>query len=168
MKYRVFAAACALLMLAGCATNIPVNAPFNPQEAQRLTQPGVNIVSGSALIRQRGGGVVTCAGLPVTLTPKTDYAVERMRSIFGNVTKGYSPVPLVGRVFIPDPPEYAIHSLTTHCDSQGDFQFANVADGQFFVSTGIVWMAGSSAQGGSLMELISVSGGEARRVVLSP
>lgn len=163
------AALMASAVLAGCASAKPVNlvSSFNAQEARALVQPGVNIVSGSALIRQNGGGVVTCAGLPVTLLPRTDYAAERVGVLYGNTQRGY--MSAYRRVlFAPPPAEFSQYIRTTACDAQGRFAFNDVADGEFFIETSITWRVGHSTQGGSLMQAVSVRGGESREVVLSP
>ena len=157
--------------LAGCAMPqqkpISLRAPFNVGEAAALTKPGVNIVSGSALIRQNGGGVVTCAGLPIVLVPQTAYATERVKAIYGNTTRGYNPITR-RLVFTPDPSTYMQMTRETLCDAQGNFTFPDVADGSFYVISVINWTVANSPQGGSLMQFVSVSGGQSQQVVLSP
>ncbi|ARU87102.1 hypothetical protein [Pseudomonas sp. M30-35] len=157
------------VVLVGCATTKPVQltTSFNADEARRLTQPGVNIISGSALIRQNGGGVVTCAGLPILLIPHTSYAVERIRAIYGNTERGYNNVYRQVK-FTPDEPGYLQHTRQTVCDAQGKFVFPNAADGRFYLIGNITWQVGNTAQGGSLMHAVTVNGGESRDVVLSP
>jgi hypothetical protein len=162
------AAALACAALTGCApTTVNLKSSFNAQEARAMTQRGVNMITGSALIRQNGGGVVTCAGLPVTLLPKTAYAAERVAVIYGNTQQGYNPAYRVV-TFTPNPAEFAQYVRKTTCDAQGRFAFGDVADGEFFVETSITWQVGYSLQGGNLMQAVSVNGGEAREVVLSP
>ena len=157
--------------LSGCALPqqkpIAIHASFNADEASALARPGVNMVSGSALIRQNGGGVVTCAGLPILLVPQTAYATERMTSIYGNAQRGYNSV---NRkiTFTPDPSTYMQMTRQTLCDAQGNFSFPDVADGSFYVISAITWAVGYAAQGGSLMQAVSVSGGQSQQVVLSP
>lgn len=158
-------------VLAGCALPqqkpIAVKAPFSVGEAAELTRPGVNIVSGSALIRQNGGGVVTCAGLPVLLVPQTAYATERVKAIYGNTTRGYNPI--TRRLsFTPDPSTYMQMTRETLCDAQGNFTFPDVADGSFYVISVITWTVANSPQGGSLMQFVDVRGGQSQQVVLSP
>lgn len=157
------------IALVGCATTKPVQltTTFNADEARRLTQPGVNIISGSALIRQNGGGVVTCAGLPILLIPYTNYAAERIRAIYGNTERGYNNIYRQVK-FIPEEPGYLQYTRQTVCDAQGKFVFPNVADGRFFLIGSITWQVGSTAQGGSLMHAVTVNEGESRDVVLSP
>lgn len=169
LKGTILSAALLVGLLAGCATPKPVSlaASFNVQEARELIKPGVNILSGSALFRQNGGGVVTCAGLPIMLIPKTAYATERVMAIYGNTQRGYNPV--VNQIkFTPDHPEYQQLSRQTLCDAQGNFEFSDVADGSFFIVSAIVWQAGGSPQGGTLMQAVSVRDGDNKQLVLSP
>lgn len=170
MKLNLFTAALLTLGLAGCVTPpkpVQLTASFNAEEARRLIQPGINVVSGSALIRQNGGGVVTCAGLPIVLVPHTSYAAERLRALYGNTERGYNNV-YRQLQFIPDEPGYTQYTRKTICDAQGKFSFTDVADGRFYLISHITWQVGNAAQGGALMQAVSVSGGESRDVVLSP
>lgn len=169
LKGKILSAVFLVGLMTGCATPKPVQltANFNTQEASELIKPGVNILSGSALIRQNGGGVVTCAGLPIQLIPKTAYAAERIKAIYGNTLRGYSPV-MSQLKFTPDYPEYLQLSRQTLCDAQGNFEFGDVADGDFFVISAIVWQVGNYPQGGALMQAISVRNGDSKQLVLSP
>lgn len=157
-------------LLSGCAMTarqVPLSSTFDTHEARALIQPGSNTVSGSALMRQAGGGVVTCAGLNVLLIPKTAYAAERVQAIYGNIERGYRSIGQQIK-FSPDLMEYQELTKKTMCDAQGRFEFGNVADGDFFTVTSITWKAGHSSQGGVLMQAVSVHGGEHKRIVLSP
>lgn len=168
MKLKTLCVLMLTIGLAGCAAKpVQLSASFNAEEARRLTQPGVNIVSGSALFRQNGGGVVTCAGLEILLVPHTNYAAERIRAIYGNADRGYNNV-YRQLQFIPDEPGYTQHTRQTVCDAQGKFYFNDVADGHFYLISHITWQVGSMAQGGAVMQAVTVRGGESRDVVLSP
>ncbi len=160
------------LILASCVSPIPtvnISSMFDRYKAKKLLEDGNNTIKGSALIRQRGGGVVTCAGYSVYLFPETSYAKERITAIYGNTVRGYRDYSIYGVVrFEPDIPEYYELIKRTVCDAQGYFKFANVADGKFFVTTQILWEAGDSWQGGFLMQHVSVSDGETKEVVLAP
>ncbi|MBP7370582.1 MAG: hypothetical protein KA902_04010, partial [Arenimonas sp.] len=61
------------ILLTGCMTapTITLTTPFDSDYAQKMLADGTNMVKGSALIRQAGGGVVTCAGNEVLLIPNT-------------------------------------------------------------------------------------------------
>lgn len=157
----------AMLVLAGCAIAPPepqIAVAFDQEHASRLLAPGPNSVKGSALIRQRGGGVVTCAGRPVALVPATAYARERMVALYGNAERGASSSGWQGA----SPAGYKESVRLTVCDAQGFFGFDQVADGEFFVTTSITWSVGNSVQGGNLMQRTVVMGGRMANLVLAP
>ena len=132
--------------------------------------PGGNAIRGSALIRQQGGGVVTCAGREVRLIPATAYARERMNLLYGSTTQGYNPA-FMGRNLGEQAQnkEYLDATRRTTCDAQGFFRFDNVADGDYFVATAIVCQVRPYvSEGGALMHAVTLSGKEAKEIVLSP
>lgn len=158
------------LVLFGCASppkRVALTSKFDAADAQRLLAKGTNSLRGSALIRQSGGGVVTCAGGVVNLVPATDYAVERIRAIYGNDQHGYQPY-FVRTNFENETFEYRSLTKTGRCDAQGFLKFDQLADGSFFAITQIMWKVGDSGQGGNLMHRVTVVGGEAVEIVLTP
>lgn len=175
MNLGQFSTLLAASLLSACATPtssvVTVYAPFDEAQAKALLQPGTNTVRGNAFVRQRGGGVVTCAGSQVTLVPATTYASERMRYIYSdqNVTlPERARAPLSDqRVFSPDFGSYRQNVKTTVCDSQGNFTFDRVADGRFFVVTTVAWQVGSANEGARLMHQVLTSNGQTISVVLS-
>lgn len=169
MKYHFYGLV--LVATLGCAapggqpTTFNVQAPFDAGEANRMTSDGGNVIKGNAFMRQRGGGVVTCAGQTVHLVPATAYAKERFTALFGSSEKGIN-----NRrdfKFAPDPPEYYALARKTTCDAQGNFVFDRVADGDFFLTVLVAWEAGRLAQGGHLMQRITVRGGQTQSIVIS-
>lgn len=144
----------------------PIHAPFDEREARTMLERGTNTIKGNGFARQRGGGVVTCAGSTVFLVPATGYARERFRNMYGNEEGG--PLRISGSYrFEPDPPQYRQLTRVTKCDAQGDFQFDQVADGDFYVVTGVVWQVGYSPQGGQVMQRVSVKDGQIATAVLA-
>ena len=131
-----------------------------------MLRPGTNTIKGSGLIRQQGGGVVTCAGNEVVLIPATAYSTERMKAIYPSAEGGLT---VLGEIrFEPNPPEYRTTVRTTKCDAQGSFVYDRVADGKFFVVSSVVWYVRDIRQGGNMMKSVTLSGGETKTVVLSP
>lgn len=178
MKFAFFAASLSLLM-AGCAVptapvqqSIKVNEPFDRVEAAEMIAQGNGSIAGTAFLRQRGGGVVTCAGNKVTLIPATKYAVERMAGLYGNpfvrdevkYLNVYSP--RASATVQPNPPEYTQNIRNTTCDAQGNFEFQDVKDGRYFLVAKVVWRVRMD-EGGSLASLIAVQNGKTGRVILS-
>ena len=161
------------ILFAGCATtkNIMLTSHFDSNIAKSMLEQGDNTIKGSALIRQRGGGVVTCAGSEVVLIPATDYARERIRAIYGNEIKGYAAAGFGHKQvkFDPSEPEYFQLMKKTIGDAQGYFSFPNIKDGNYFVVTCIAWKVNDYFyEGGNLMQYVAVSDGETKEIVLAP
>ncbi|WP_133251528.1 hypothetical protein [Zavarzinia aquatilis] len=154
------------LGLAGCAQQVELHTVFNPADAEFVLKDGPNRVSGQAFVRQNGGGVVTCAGSGVGLTPVNAYSTDRMIGIYGNSVSGYLPAIIEKK--LPENAEYIRLSRTAYCDAQGNFDFENVPDGEYYVTTYVAWTVGYVAQGGGLMKRVSVSGGKHEKLILTP
>jgi hypothetical protein len=169
LKFGVLALTVAVACLAGCATNraITLTAPFDAAVAKAQLADGSNSIKGSALIRQMGGGVVTCAGGPVFLMPATAMANEWATYLYGSPNGGFFDASGMGLQFQGAQEMYAAAKHTT-CNAQGSFSFDRVADGEFLVFTRITWLAGQRQQGGSIMRRVKLSGAQTTEVVLSP
>lgn len=161
------------VLASGCVSRQPlptptyaIDAPFDAADAARLLADGSNTIKGNAFLRQRGGGVVTCAGQSVVLVPATKYAIERFRMLYGTVDSGVSD-DRRDHAFVPDSSEYRHMIKTTKCDAQGNFTFERVADGEFFISVLVTWSVGYSPQGGSLMQRVHTGGGKTTAIVMA-
>lgn len=155
--------------LAGCAVQpVQISVPFDAAQARAMLADGSNTIEGSALIQQRGGGVVTCAGREVILIPATDYARARVTALYGNAEAGYAP--MWGSPRLPDAPaDYETLRRSTVCDSLGMFRFERIADGDWYVISIITWNINPYIpEGGALMRHVSVRGGGTAKIVLSP
>jgi hypothetical protein len=163
---RFLATIAVLAALTGCmATAVKITAPFDAAQAQTLLAPGKNTITGSALIKRQDGIAVTCAGAEVQLIPATAYATQRITAIYGNAERGRAR----NRVeFDNNDPAYQSLIRKTTCNAQGFFTFREVADGEFFILTSVVWTVGYNTQGGHLMQRVRVTGGQTQEVVLAP
>lgn len=125
------------------------------------------------MLRTVGGDVKTCAGLEAHLVAASSYSRERIEYLYGQAETGFG-APGQDRAFVPDPPEYYDTARQTICDSQGNFTFERIPDGEYYVFAVVTWGAVQggryayiATQGGRVMQKISVRGGETRRLVLS-
>lgn len=170
MKHLNLSALMLGLTLPSCmvAEPIPVASTFSASEVAFINEQGTNTVKGSAFIRQRGGGVVNCAGNDVDLIPKGEYSAERMEVIYGTTTSSSYRQAWGSPRLAPFADGYLSHLRTTTCDVDGKFEFQNVAAGSYFIVTEVVWEV-RSVQGGYLMAPITFTdGNEVTSVVLSP
>lgn len=149
-----------LLALAGsgCATRPAVYIPYRASELEPYRTPGTAGVKGQAFMRQRGGGIVTCAGNTVSLTPLTSYVRQvRMERDSGNVVN-----------IDPAAKEaYLALAKTTQCDAQGNFSFSNVPAGDWLLETRVTWMVGYNAQGGALSRQFGLTEGNTLEIILT-
>lgn len=163
----------AALLVGGCAVEqarTPTLTVYDPAETAHIHESGPNEVRGQAFLTQRGGDVVTCASQPVLLIPASTYAKERVRNIYGTIDE---PARAIRLVDDPDA-RYLKDQRITVCDAQGNFVFSSLPDGEYFVATRVTWEApsayysGLTTQGGPVMAPVQLSGGETKRIIISP
>lgn len=147
-----------VLLMAGCAGNKTVTTTVNAQEAEQYNKRGTGTITGSALLRQQGGGVVTCAGSEVLLL--ADIPVTRQA--LSIVAKGDNVTN-----FRDIMQRYPGAFRTGTCNAQGFFRFEEVAAGSWQVATQIVWKVGYYLQGGWVAQSVVLGEGQTRDVVLS-
>jgi hypothetical protein len=158
-----------ILAVAGCAQfgqqETALATPIAPSEVEWARKSGANTVSGSALIKA-GGTSHTCAGQSANLIPESAYARARMTAIFGNASKGMRAASVGAVKFERDDPLYVSTLRTTRCDASGNFSFARVPDGAWYVTSSVKWQGASQVEGGSMMERVDVRGGRLVKVSL--
>jgi hypothetical protein len=154
--------------LAGCANRtIVLETRLDEAAAAAQLQPGANTISGSAFVRQRNGGLVTCAGRAVSLMPASPMAREWSETMTGDPRGGF--VDLSGRGYaFPKNQELFKHTRATVCDVDGKFAFDRVRDGEWLVFSRIVWSVPFGETGGLTIRTITVDGAKEHRVVLAP
>ena len=128
----------------------PQRYAFDPAAIEKLRRPGSGSLTGEAFLRQRGGGVVTCAGQPVFLMADTPY-----------VNLASAPLAIPGAALAPDVVQHLAEATiqTTTCDAQGHFTFKNLTPGNYRVQSTVQWMAGDEPQGGLIYKAVSITSG---------
>lgn len=150
------------VLLAGCASVGTLTTSFDANQAAIINQQGKGSITGQAFLRRNDGVVVYAAGSEVGLIPKTAYADERMNQIYGG-----GKYTAFGKTFKNTDPAYETFIRKTVADGEGKFTFANVADGQYYLTTVVQWMAGNWPQGGALMERVTVVDGKPVNVIMT-
>lgn len=178
MKKQFAIIAALLLVLTGCTSpkTIPFSTTtkFDSTKAKAMLGEGENSLRGSVVMKKRDGSVVTCAGNEVKLVPSTAYTDERMFALYGNIEAGFNPA-YWGEKKLKvkkEIPEYHQIFKQTTCDAQGFFKFNNLVDGSFYVISTVTWEEGSGIQiriidGGTLMQRVTLKGGESKEIVLT-
>lgn len=161
MKNRAFTillASSLIGVLGACApAHVAVQTPYDASQYVSFRSSGANAIRGQAFLLKRGGGVVTCAGRPVFLSPDSPY----FREIATIAVSGSKPDFPHGR---GGPEDVVRHTI---CDAQGNFGFANLPDGNYILLANVRWMVDDIAQGGPMWMPGTLSGGVQRRVIMS-
>ena len=149
------------LLLAACAPTPEVHrisAPFDQAQAEHLLQPGSNRILGNASIRTSSGGIATCGGEDAVLIPATQYAVERMHSVFGSEEVLFFPSATRSYdiSFQPDNEVFKSLTLRTHCNAQGAFEFTEIASGDFLIGTTVQWAVKGRTNSAAFMRRVRV------------
>jgi len=142
----LLAIACA--SLAGCVSAPKINSAFNANEAAFIHQQGRGVIRGQAFLRRNDGIVVYAAGSDVVLIPKTIYSTERINALYRGAKINY---------FVPSPespPGFEEATKRTKANGEGRFEFAGLADGDYYVVTKVMWLVGNAPQGGGTVEII--------------
>lgn len=173
---RILACLSAALALVSCVTppapRLTLAHSFDPAQVAWFNAPGNATLAGQALLRTRGGEARTCAGLPVELIPVSDYASERMATVFGSAGSGFFDIRTTPPAFDNDAATgaaaYAQMTRKTICDAQGNFTFSELPAGSYYIVALVVWnLPGGARQGGALMQLVQASDGKTARVILT-
>lgn len=163
------AATVALFLVVGCAPATTFSLSISPTDlavAEAALAPGDATIRGSALIRQSGGGVVTCAGTTVYLVPATASTTDQLEALFGGdrgyFDRGGSTTFGGGAVVIPPAP-----NRETICDAQGFFRFTEIRAGRWHLMTTVTWTVRGGYQGGTLLATAEVEAGKEVEIVLT-
>ena len=137
---------------------------FNKEEYKS----GSNTVTGQAFLRQKGGGVVTCAGETVSMHPDND--------LYDDISSGYVSDKQLNN-------EEKDLFKASQCDAQGNFEFYKVPAGRWVIKVNVKWSAYSlnsiplphgtyyytdeTKQGGVLVKEVTVRDGEINKFIIS-
>lgn len=166
------------LLLSGCATFAPVpprqvalTTTFDASEVSWFSEKGIGAINGQAFFQTRGGQPRTCAGLEISLQPKSDYGRERLIALYGSAEAGFSTMASANVQFTPDSADYKQARKTSICDAQGNFSFTGLPAGEYFLTTAIMWTVPGQEfmppQGGLLMQSVKLTDGESARVIMT-
>jgi hypothetical protein len=166
MRLSVVLTVLALAGVAGCVPTTPpmvVPATFDQRAGAWIMERGRGSISGQAFLRQRGGGIVTCAGALVEAVPVTAYSIERMRLMYQSTEQGVNRDRIIERA----PLEYDLQVRSSQCDAQGNYRISELPVGDYFIVTRVTWSVGNRQQGGSIMRRVRLAAGQNVDLILT-
>ena len=152
-----------IVLLTSCVT-VPtiIEVPIEYRESDHASYraSGSGKVSGQVFLRTQGGDVKVGAGSDVGLMPATNYFEQYYIAVMKEVSN-------VEQI---DPRASGI-AHKTKADATGNFEFSNLAEGQYFVVSEVYWKYvsryGARTTGSTVGQRISVRNGETTKVVLT-
>lgn len=137
---------------------VDIKSPLNKVDYQSHLGSGNNSIEGQAFLRQKSGGVVTCAGNSVFLFPATDFFREVLQIVKSGRKTGKTSV---------DRRTVQEIIRESKCNTQGGFKFDNLPDGDWIVATDIFWKTGRLRQGGAVSSEIGTNDGHTSEIIMS-
>jgi hypothetical protein len=135
---------------------------FDPKAAAFIHADGKTTIDGHAFLRRPDNAVENAVGQTIRLIPVTPYSQARFAQFYNG--KKFLPAWQVPK--IEADPEYASYTRTTTSDSNGRFEFTNVAPGKYYVATQILWRPKGNlfSEGGALYDMVTVPNKETKKV----
>lgn len=176
------ASALVALAVAGCQSTpgatLQAASSFDPAEAAYINKQGATKIEGHAFWRDDKGGTINAAGEIIRLVPATAYARARFAALY----RGGRSIPASQIEQGPTDAQYAAFTRTTRAESNGRFEFDNVAPGEYFVAAQVRYkdkdsfvhlQSGAFHQfmrlgqdGGAMFEIVTVTGKEEKAIKL--
>lgn len=154
------------IYMVSCVTPGVPHTFINTYEPETLpsvdNSSGTNSISGSAFLRQGGGGIVNCAGNTVLLkkqvnlnTPRNAYAREYLAlssrdravtSVDPRLTAFEAELRRIRDSF----------TKRSACDIDGKFKFSNLSPGTYTITTKVYWVVLDQGQGGIMGATLTI------------
>ncbi|PKB22061.1 carboxypeptidase-like regulatory domain-containing protein [Janthinobacterium sp. 64] len=156
------------VLLMGCSTprSLVVMPEFQQAEYDALSKTGSGGVKGQAFMKTKGGEFKEAGGDTVTLRPKTEYA-RKLAMLPASLYK----CQVVSTVSL----KFCDYDRTAMTDSEGRFEFTEVPDGTYYVTTNVSWLAYypgtfpsvESKQGGTIPMEVTVADSKVSTIMLT-
>jgi len=153
-----------LILVAGCVTTIESDIPFDSREVEFVKIKGSSTIKGELFALQQGGGVVIGAGREVFLVPVSKHQIDIVKKLYGNTENGFRHAAFHPKV--KHPAEFYEYQIKKITNSKGEFVFNNISPGDYFLFSAVTWIAGTSTQGGTVMQRVMISQNETKEVLL--
>lgn len=139
---------------------------FDPEEVAYFYETGPASIEGQAVMRREDGELQPCVG-DVTLGPGGAFSEQHMQETWGSTESANHNINAHEAIIVtPELEAYFEVRRQTTCDAEGRFRFEGLADGDYFVTTSIMWWDGEFLQGGHLMQRVRIRDGQSEQVLM--
>ncbi|MDD5211463.1 MAG: hypothetical protein PHV62_03545 [Sulfuricurvum sp.] len=163
------------LLLFGITSGLLLSSPIYAAKVSKVPDIITSTITGQGFLKTQGGDVKTCAGNEVYLEPskggnewvsslilsesslKTAEVMEKLVNA-GMYTKEELTASIAKWTKYSDLHMNASRKsvLSTHCDSQGNFEFNNIKNGSYAIATRVEWQVGYEKQGGVIGDWVDI------------
>lgn len=153
--------------LAACASN-PNDLPDFPEHEYAATQQvGEGVINGDLYLTSASGAIQKGTNTKVILEPATSY-MKAYYAKFGNLDAAKRDPDVQPPVLDPRRATYVREAIT---DQNGRFDFDHIPNGTYYISSELTWSAQSDGktitEGGTVTKLVTVSGSQPQKVLLT-
>ena len=140
---------------------------FNPEEVAYFYETGPATIEGQAVMWREDGALQPCTGT-VTLIPSGAFSEQHMQETWGSTESANHNINAhEALVMTPDFEAYLDVRRQTTCDAEGRFRFEGLADGDYFVTTSVMWWNRETIlQGGQLMRRVRIRDGQSKQILM--
>ena len=170
--YCLLISALFVFNLSKCLASDPIklSSSFNEDEIVWVTNKGSASVFGTAYLELENTEKRGCASFNVELLPVARYSSERILKTYGNNEGGQILLSQNPPKFEPDVKRYHELVISTTCNSENQFEFHGVPQGDFYVLAFIIWSEKKDGVekkfGGAVMKKIQVKANSKMKVKL--
>ena len=163
-----------LFNISTCLASEPIklSSSFNEDEIKWVANKGNSSVFGTASIKLENGEKRGCASFNVELLPVASYSSERIFKTYGNNESGQILLSQDPPKFEPDVKKYHDLVISTKCNSNSQFEFNNIPQGDFYILAFIIWSEEKDGVekkfGGAIMKKLHVEANSKVKVNLEP
>lgn len=139
---------------------------FDPADVAYFYEPGTASIEGQAIMQREDGTLQPCRGR-VTLGPGGAFAEQWMQEAYGDTESATLHINAHDPVQVT-PELRAYFDMRRHatCDEEGRFRFEGLADGDYYVTTSVLWIENDIEQGGQLLQRVRIRNGESEQILM--
>ncbi|WP_124980470.1 hypothetical protein [Nonlabens xiamenensis] len=141
---------------------IDIKNEFKDEDVKWFKNDGTSSIRGIAKFKSINGDIRFGKEFRIELNPYSAYTKERLNHIYKNDDSGYVNIESGIPKFNPDPEGYH-QTRKVMCDENGEFEFKNLPEGDYYVIAFMLW----DKTGGGIMRHITLSNDQTKIIEMT-